>query len=195
MRTYALVLLTIVTAVSACAHTTYVGAPSAGTCRRINERTTGRDATIILANGDGFQAQGVLVAPDSTSWLDPHTDELRTVPTAEVLELRLVSHGKGALQGFGIGVLAGAVTGAAFGLADGGDRRNEGLTLIRFTAAQRAAMGATVFGGLGGLAGLPLGASMGSKDIFRFQASPPDRPWLPNETQASTGSEARGQVP
>ena len=181
MRTCTLVLLTIVAAVSACAHTSYVGLPDAGACRRLNERTAGRRATVILISGAGFQAQGVLVTPDSTSWLDPRTDDLRTVPTEQVLELQLVSHGKGALQGFGIGVLSGAVTGAFLGIADGDDPRSDGFNIMRFSAAQKAAMGAVVLGGLGGLAGLPLGASVGSRDIYRFEASHPGKPWLRNE--------------
>jgi hypothetical protein len=170
MKTLTIAVLATVAAVTACSHTTYVSPPDMRSCARVSEKIAGHKATVTLTNGAQFEAQGVLVALDSVSWLDPQTDELRTVPTAEVWEIHIISHGKGALEGLGIGLLTGALTGAALGASDGDDPPG----WFSMTAAQKAKGGAVVLGGLGALVGPTVGAGVGHRDVYRFDAP---RPW------------------
>lgn len=169
MKTLNVVVLTTVAAVTACAHTTYVSPPDVEASRSLSGKTADHDATLILTKGRGPKARGVLVSPDSTSWLDAQTGELRTVPTAEVREIRIVSHGKGALQGLGIGFLVGALAGAVAGYAGGDDPPG----WFSMTAAQKAGIGGVALGGLGALIGPFVGAGVGHRDIYRFEAPPP----------------------
>ena len=86
-----------------------------------------------------------------------------TVPTARVLEIRIVSHGRGAIEGLGIGLLTGACVGGVVGYASGDDPSG----MLAMTAEQKAAFGA----GLGGVGGMLLGAWAGAGgghwDIYR----------------------------
>jgi hypothetical protein len=150
------VLALLVVAVG-CTHTTVMNPSNLQTCARLNDDVGHRKAAITLTDGRNFAAKGLLLAPDSTSWLDPRTEELRTVPTAEVMEIRIVRHGKGALQGLGIGFLTGALTGAVVGFADGDDPPG----WFSMTAEQKAGVLAV---------GPVAGAAVGSRDIYRFEA-------------------------
>ncbi len=58
------------------------------------------------------------------------------------------------LRGLGIGFAAGATLGIVWGLIEGDDP--EGL--LSFTAGEKAALGAVVFGGIGGIVGAVAGA-------------------------------------
>lgn len=63
----------------------------------------------------------------------------------------------------GLGLLAGALTGALAGLADGDDTE----TFLQLSAEEKASIGAIFLGAIGGLVGLIIGVAVGSKDIYR----------------------------
>lgn len=85
------------------------------------------------------------------------------------------SHLRGALQGAGIGVLAGATTGALLGYSAGDDEpcgEQEPFLCLRFTAKEKAVFGA-FYGGLPSAAvGLVVGAVVGSRDVYEYDAVP-----------------------
>lgn len=78
------------------------------------------------------------------------------VPLSEVRRLD-VSTGRyrPILKGMGLGFLIGAATGALIGAADGDDDAG----FIAFSAGEKAALGAVLFGGLGTVAGGLVGAA------------------------------------
>jgi hypothetical protein len=89
------------------------------------------------------------------------------VATSEIGTVVIKKRGRGALEGLGIGILAGAVTGALIGFASGDD--DPQTVFLPLTAEEKALEGGIVLGGAGGLLGLPIGAAVGSKDKFVLQ--------------------------
>ncbi len=176
MKACGVAVLALSVAAVGCTNTTVMNPSNFVACARLNKGADGRKTTLSLLDGREVNTDGLLLAPDSTSWFDARTDELRTVPTAEVVEVRFVKRGKGALEGLGIGLLTGALTGAVLGLADGDDPPG----WFSMTAEQKAGLGAIGLGGLGGLIGPVVGAGVGHRDIYRFEARP-DSPLLPAE--------------
>ncbi len=86
----------------------------------------------------------------------------------------LLGTGSNARKGAGIGLLVGAATGAVIGLASGDDPScsGSGWFCWRFTAEEKAALGAVGLGGLGAVIGLIAGAASGSE---RWEKVPLDR--------------------
>ena len=135
---------------------------------KLNRLARGKVATVLLADGRELKVGTLQVTPDSTSWLDPETGRFESVATAEIQEMRFVRHGKGALEGLGMGLLVGAVVGGALGAS----ARCEGWCFV--SQGELALIGGAVLGGIGALVGAPIGAAVGSKEIFHFgSASPP----------------------
>jgi len=91
---------------------------------------------------------------------------------------RIKRRGQGALEGWGLGVLTGAVAGVAAGFAAGDDPQcmdtnSEGGFCIRFTAGEYAA-GLGVVGALvGGLLGTLIGFAVGHTDEYIFRNPQP----------------------
>jgi hypothetical protein len=79
-----------------------------------------------------------------------------------------VQRGRGALLGLGIGFLAGALGGAVAGLASGDDPPCEGYCLLTLSAGGKAVIGGVMFGSLGGLIGIVVGAGRGSRVVYSF---------------------------
>jgi hypothetical protein len=162
MRTLTLVLLAIIVAMSACAHTTSIDPMNTKQCGDLRRKTAHNVVKVALLNRTEQEAQCLLIGSDSTSWLDPGTHELKTVCTAEVMQVELVDRDKGMLEGLGIGLLTGALTGAAMGFADGDDPPG----WFSITAGEKAAIGGLVLGGVGGLSGTFVGTVSGHREEF-----------------------------
>lgn len=64
--------------------------------------------------------------------------------------------------------MIGGLTGSIIGLADGDDPVDYEL---KFTSGEKAVLGGIFFGGIGALVGLPVGAGVGSKDVYRINPS------------------------
>ncbi len=75
----------------------------------------------------------------------------------------LLGTGSRARNGAGIGLLIGAATGAVIGFASGDDPSCSGWFCWRFTAEEKAALGAIGLGGLGAVIGLIAGAASSSE--------------------------------
>lgn len=76
----------------------------------------------------------------------------------------LLGTGSSARKGAGIGLLVGAATGAVIGFASGDDTSScSGWFCLRFTAEEKAVLGAVGLGGLGAVIGLIAGAASGSE--------------------------------
>lgn len=119
-----LVALAAVLVLTGCAGATHTLAPAADAERLAwaNRLFGDQPAVVVLADGTARDADGLRIAPDTTTWVDPVTHDLRAVPTATVAQVdrrdpkrasrRLA--GRGALVGAAAGVVLGAVGGYEF---------------------------------------------------------------------------------
>ncbi|MBK9036082.1 MAG: hypothetical protein IPL61_33365 [Myxococcales bacterium] len=94
-----------------------------------------------------------------------HTHQVATTGS---LPADSVDHGRGALEGAGIGLLTGAATGAVAGLVDGDDPPclDTDWFCFRFDAGEKAVVLGLAGGSVGAVAGLVLGALVGSRDTY-----------------------------
>jgi len=142
----------------------------------INAVSKDRKGQIILVNGVGYTGRSFHLADDSTHWRDLNTNESQSISTSQIHAIAIKKSSRGAWEGFGLGLLAGAVSGVVIGLMSGDESASGVLELgiLRigpFPSSEGGnALGyGIVFGGLGGLVGLPIGAATGSKDKFVLQ--------------------------
>jgi hypothetical protein len=106
------------------------------------------DTEVIEGSLQGIEETDLLI-------LSSEGREVSRIPTAQVREVRVHRGSRThALEGFGIGLLSGALFGGFVGLADGDDEPG----IIRFSAGEKATMGAVAFGLIGGVTGLVIGA-------------------------------------
>ncbi len=144
----------------------------------INAVSKDRKGQIILVNDRGFAGRDFHLADDSTRWRDLNTNEAQSISTSQIREIKIKKSGRGAWEGFGLGLLAGVVSGVVIGFVSGDDpgAGEQGLQdLFANTAGEKALGYGVVFGGLGGLVGLPVGAATGSKDKFILQQKQVDQ--------------------
>jgi len=102
----------------------------------------------------------------------------------DVQSVTQTSHGRGAVHGFGIGALSGAGLGVVMGLASGDDSCGD-YDLICFSAGEKATMGGLLFGGMGAVAGLVIGAIAGSDTVYELD---------PNAQRVRLNVSPRGEV-
>jgi len=120
-----------------------------------------RGADLVVTRLDGSQVSGELIAVkrDSLLLLSYGRDEsigLATIKAVRIVKKSLA--GKGALYGFLVGALFGAIA------ASGGvDEYTPGGSTVLFGG---------YFGGLGALGGLTLGIALGSDTTFRVAGEP-----------------------
>ncbi len=155
-----------------CIHNYTVRPTSSADYASLNQHALRQQAIVTLLDGRAFYADKLQFAPDSTSWLDPNTRSVMAVHTTKVSDVRFVRRGRGALEGLGIGLLGGVLTGALIGLA-GGDEPEDFGCLPVCTAKAKAFFGGITFGAIGGLIGLPIGAMAGSKDVYHIEPESP----------------------
>ncbi len=148
-----------------CSYTSVVRTDSAK-FMDLQRQVKNKKAKVTLQNSQFYlNAKLTRLAPDSISWMLPN-GQVISVPTEEVSEIYFVNRGRGALEGFGLGLLVGVLTGAIIGLPSGGDNA---LRDLLFPAELKAIIGAIYFGGAGGLIGIPIGAAAGSKSKYQLQ--------------------------
>lgn len=101
---------------------------------------------------------------------EPRRIPLAAIERAERSEGRR-SAGQGFLRGAGWGLAGGAVLGAVAGYA-GGDDDPSPASWVTFSAESKAAMGAIVFGGIGGIVGGVFGAARPGERWTRVELAP-----------------------
>lgn len=98
------------------------------------------------------------------------------VPDNEIVRIKDVRHGRGALEGLGIGGGIGVGVGVLAGLASGDDEcdsetSDHGGCWFSFSAGDKAMIFGVLLGGLGGFLGLVVGAMKGSTIIYEQPSS------------------------
>jgi hypothetical protein len=137
--------------------------------------------TSNFAEPKPIESKEDMVGRDTTKWVELQAlggkEEwiLSAAPTASVKNISFRQHGRGALEGLGIGFLAGMVPGAVAGAVLAGfSERSTCSDAGCFIPA--AAIGALFTGAAAGvLLGLPIGAAIGHRTTIEFDdsASPP----------------------
>ncbi len=162
MFLYAIVLWTVC-ATSGCTSTRQVdlGGPEAAvSIRAINALSARKKAKIQFANRSRTVARRLLLAPDSTSWIESAGGEARYVVSTHTLwRIRFTHPGQGALEGLALGALAGLA--GAFGMLLSSQQR--------FEDAER---GVQQLVPLGSLVGLLFGTLRGSRQSYVLTPAP-----------------------
>jgi hypothetical protein len=99
-----------------------------------------------------YKAQNVRLSSDSVYWTNLKDNSIRVSKIGRISQIRFTDSGKGALEGMGIGLLAGFSTGAVIDYASGDDRSFVSATAVLVT--------------LGSILGFIIGAASGHEDIF-----------------------------
>jgi len=78
------------------------------TVEEVNERAAKSKASVVLTGERVRKVKNLVLAPDSSSWLDPKSKTLVRVASEEILAIRFTDHGEGAklgvLEGFDVGL-------------------------------------------------------------------------------------------
>jgi hypothetical protein len=160
-------LLVVITASAGCTSTRVVDTQAPSPYVEVNEAVQGRVVQVQLADGRTLRATDVDLAPDVASYVDAD-GQMHTVATDKIEQIRLTQHGRGALEGIGIGLLIGGAGGAMVGLASV-SACNEG-DLFCDPGFYAIAFGA-LFGAIGGAIGLISGTVRGHRTVYRFSGS------------------------
>lgn len=91
-----------------CAHTHPFNPAMPEGRAEFNAQSGRRSTIVVLTSGERAEAQALRLDAVEASWINPETGEARSVPLAEVRTVRVPARGRGALEGFAIGVGIGA---------------------------------------------------------------------------------------
>jgi len=160
-----LVVIVFVTVLLGCTHQNTLGVADIDGYKYINRASKYKDIQIELRNGKRINVTKLEISPISTILRDPVTAQRITIPTSSIDNISYRNHLSGAFEGFGLGVLIGGFVGASAGYASG---ENPGA--LQLSAESKALFAGIYYGLSGGIVGLPIGAIMGSKEIFYIEA-------------------------
>jgi hypothetical protein len=133
----------------------------------VNEQAQRRTAQMQLADGRTMRATYLRVDRDSASYVDGMGD-VRSIATSRIVSVRFTRHGRGALQGIGIGLLSGGGGGALVGLMSSTTcGKDDWFCGPGFNAA----VFGVFFGAIGGAIGLVTGTARGHRTVYRFNGS------------------------
>lgn len=130
----------------------------------VNEAVQGRVVQLHLADGRTLRATDLDVAPDVASYMDAD-GQMHTVATDRIEQIRLTQHGRGALDGLGVGLLMGGAGGAMIGFGLGSACSEDDLLC---DPGFYAAISGALFGALGGLVGGAIGSARGHRTVYRL---------------------------
>lgn len=91
-----------------CTHTRHIPRhPLSDQLDEINKNLSGKKVKIVLAtSSEHIAAENVYVAYDSVHYINTKTNMKKHIAASEVNKITIISHGKGAAEGFGLGMLS-----------------------------------------------------------------------------------------
>lgn len=174
-----LYLLFAAIAFTGCTSTRVVDTQAPSPYAEVNEAVQGRVVQVQLADGRALQATDLDVAPDVASYVDAD-GQMHTVATDRIEQIRLIQHGRGALEGIGIGLLTGGGGGALVGLMSASTcGKDDWFCGPGFNAA----VFGTLFGAIGGAIGLISGTVRGHRTVYRLRVD--EQPSAERDTGAT----------
>lgn len=130
----------------------------------INKKLSDEEVTIVLAESAGeIETKNISITSDSISYLDIEQEKRKRVATAEVNKIVQTKYGRGAAEGFGLGLLAGsAIFGSSvlIALSTGDNSEAAAFHRLGIVATGLAVGGAAV------VISPLIGAAKGSQDIY-----------------------------
>ncbi|MGB3542102.1 hypothetical protein [Rubrivirga sp.] len=117
-----------------------------------------RPTTVVLEDRTRHDATALRLEADTTTWIDPATQDLVSVPTSSVLEVERRDAGR---AGNRI-VVRGAVTGASVGGAAGAVAGYQSDGCLSFSCGPPSAIARLTFGAVVGVSGAVVGAIGGA---------------------------------
>ncbi|MEP0548577.1 MAG: hypothetical protein ABJF88_16700 [Rhodothermales bacterium] len=157
--------------ITGCTHSRPFDATSPDSRAGVNTRAESESALVTLDGGEQVRARGLHIAPDATTWIDPSTGEMRSVPTSELASVRFTDRGRGVLEGLGLGAVYGAGLGVVVGAVGGANDDGE---IIQFSPVGGALVGSVLFGAAGAVIGGLAGLDQGSRTVYGTPAVPRD---------------------
>lgn len=153
-------LIVVALFIVGCAHTHRLSQPpTAVDFDEFNKIAKGRKGQIVLLDGRKFSGYDIRVAPSTTSWRDSARTITKNIPTSEINKIQFGNRGRGALEGFGVGVLIGGASAILLGLTSGGGEEFSPITTGVILAIYIGMPAGAVLGTI-------IGTSVGSKDVF-----------------------------
>lgn len=129
--------------------------------QEMNEELKGQDVKIELKDGMDISAKDVKISDDSASWVDQQTDEESKSSIREIKKIVMKSHGTGALEGTGFGLVGGGGIGALIGQITVGNDSDWGT-------GAGAVVGLILGGGTGLVVGPITGLIIGHSYNYEF---------------------------
>ena len=165
MKNLSCVLIIMGFFILGCSHTYVLDKESRNEfAEQLNKKTRKKEAVIQTRDGKKYNAEEIWFLLDSTSWRDPTTNSYKTRSNSELYKIVINDHGKGAVEGLGLGVLSGFAGGFVLGYLASSESEY-------FGRAGTATITGTALGVLGGFLGLIGGSASGDKNIFMFDES------------------------
>jgi hypothetical protein len=135
--------------------------PASPSTKAIVELADGREVE-VLATSTPAGLRWVAQGKTSTG-----TDVI--VEPARMRSYTTFRHGRGFVEGLGVGALSGVAVGAALGLASGDDKcAEDSFCFFQFSAGEKAAIFGIALGGIGLALGGAIGAVAGSRDVHEI---------------------------
>jgi len=132
--------------------------------QEMNEELKGEDVKIELKDGMNIFAKDVKISDDSMSWVNQETDEESRASLLDINKIIMKSHGTGALEGTGFGLVGGGGLGALVGQIIVGNHGAWGTGAGVF-------FGSIIGGGIGIIVGPITGLIIGHSYNYEFQTT------------------------
>ncbi|MEO7733866.1 MAG: hypothetical protein ABIY55_23075 [Kofleriaceae bacterium] len=148
----------------------------------------------IAELGDHRQVEVLATAtPEGLRWVSQDTGSPgrgAIIDPADMRGYATFRHGRGLAEGIAVGGLTGVAVGAVLGFASGDDAcAPESFCILRFSAGEKAGIGAFVLGSVGVAVGALVGAVAGSRDVHEL-----DTEYVPRVTASLTPGHAGGAL-
>lgn len=151
-----------------CTHTKTVHTDTAR-FEALQRNVTDERVTVTLVDQQYYRDVRLMrLTPHRTSWRMDDGQRM-SVPTSSVHSISVVNRSRGQWEGFGLGLMAGALTGAFIGFGMGDDPEDQ---FFAFTAEDKAMAFAIPVGLLGGLTGVAVGGASGSTQTYYIAPAP-----------------------
>jgi len=157
MKIYPLIL-TLILIFFSCSATYYVK-PEKSSYQELNEKLAEKKVKLEFTNGEKNYGDSIEVSTTSTFVGG------KTYSTEDINKISITYHGKGALKGLGYGLIGGASFGFLMGYITHSSQTG---MLVPDSPAESGLMVATVFGSIGAITGLLVGAIHGDVEDFIF---------------------------
>lgn len=123
-------------------------------------------ATIRRSDGTSLRGTGLALGHDTLDWSDPRSGIAHEVPTSDIDRVTFRDHGKGGLEGLGLGLLAGAALGVFLGVAQADEQCVSPCATV--TSEGKAFVGGVIGAGVGAVLGGALGYVAGHREAYTF---------------------------